>query len=59
MNSKFIQDNIIYILIPIIVIALGAYFSVTKVTEMLQKADALEQKEQEQQNTLKQVGGKK
>lgn len=49
MNSKFIQDNIVYILIPIIVIALGAYFSVTKITETFQKADALEQKQQEQQ----------
>ena len=49
MNSKFLQDNIIYFFIPIIVIGLGIYFSVTKITETFQKADVLEQKQQEQQ----------
>ena len=49
MNNKstFLQDNIIYILIPIIVFVVGAYFSYEKVNLMLDNRDILEGKKVE------------
>lgn len=48
-KNNFLQDNIIYMLIPVLVLAAGIYFSYTKFTEAMDKKGVLEQKQQQQQ----------
>lgn len=58
MNNKFLQDNIIYILLPILVLAVGIYFGYVKVVEAFQKASYLEERQvaqQTKQNKLNQL----
>ena len=49
-KNNFLQDNIIYMLIPVLVLAAGIYFGFTKFNELIEKKSVLEQK-QEQERT--------
>lgn len=45
-KNNFLQDNILYILIPIVALFVGIYFTYTNVTSMFEKSSVLEEKKQ-------------
>ena len=48
-NSTFIQDNILFILLPILALAVGVYFSYTNITLGLEAHSTLQEKKAEKQ----------
>ena len=45
--NKLIQENIVYLLIPVILFGAGVYFSIGKISNVLTNINALTDKKQE------------
>ena len=54
--NKFLQENLVYFLIPIIIIGAGGYFSYDKVNLLMQTNKELTDK-QEMLETMKKIDG--
>lgn len=57
-KTAFLQDNLVYLILPILIFVLGAYFSIDKVTTWINNNTIVEEKKQEEstkRNKLQQL----
>lgn len=47
-KTAFLQDNLVYLVLPILIFVLGAYFSINKVTTWVNNNTIVEEKKQEE-----------